>query len=57
MIAPMSTLCADWKKACPEVIAGSGSFHEKHTEGKGEVSPGPTAIHLIRCCILLAEKL
>ena len=33
-IAPMSTLCANWKRPCPEVIARSGSFHEKHTEGK-----------------------
>lgn len=56
LIAPMSTLCADWK-ACPEVIARSGSFHEKHTEGEDEVSLGPTSIRLIRCCILLAEKL
>ena len=45
LIAPMSTLCADWK-ACPEVIARSGSFHEKRTEGKGEASPSGSTANL-----------
>ena len=46
LIAPMSTLSADWKKPCPEVIVRSGSFHEKRTVGKGEVSPSGSTANL-----------
>ena len=45
-IAPMSTLCADWKRPRPEVIARSNCCHEKYTEGKGEASPSGSTANL-----------
>ena len=46
LIAPMSTLCANWKRPCPAVIARSSSIHEKAHRGEGEASPSGSTANL-----------